>query len=235
MAENSAEDIRRRIEQEDDDRSSFIIHLIVFTIINGILWVIWALANSTFAPGAWPWPLVVTLGWGSGLVAHGIELRSKQPGRLAAVDRLTIAQMEDLYGPDWRELDDDAAYQRLHRAAHQRLRHNTELAIHVAVYVMIIAAVWLVWYFALSGLSIVLPLAVTGLWGAGLGAHAASNYFHASRRIVQREKAVQQAINSGFDKKKKRLEHARAILTDDGELLEVVDDPQEARQDGIQK
>jgi hypothetical protein len=120
-------------------------------------------------------------------------------------------------------------YQRFYDAAYQRLRHNTEFAIHLAVFVTIIAAIWVAWALLLRGGIVWLPLIITGGWGAGLGAHAVSNYFNPSRRIVATEKAVQEAMSGSPQKKKKRLQQAHAILTDDGELLEIVDDPQEAQ------
>jgi hypothetical protein len=59
-----------------------------------------------------------------------------------------------------------------------------------------------------------------GFWGIGIAAHGLSNYFDSAQRVVAREKTVQQM--TGQVKKKKRME--RLMLTDDGEILEVVDE-----------
>ena len=232
MTEPDSDTIRRQVEKYYEDRSGFVIHLTVFIIVNAILWAIWTFTHNAAYIASWPWPSLISLSWGAGLVAHWLDFRSKSPGRLARTDRLAADQMADLFGPDWREIGDEDVYRKLHQAAHQRLRHHTEFGIHLAVFVLINVMLWLLWTGISGGVGSPLSLIVTALWGIGLAAHGASNLFHPSRSIVAREMAVQQALNA--DKpKKKRLEQARTVLTDDGELLEVIEDEQEVQQRGF--
>jgi hypothetical protein len=66
MSESSYEEIRRRVEKRYKERQDFIIHLAAFVGSNLIIWVLWFLLFS----GPFPWPLIVTLGWSVGIVAH---------------------------------------------------------------------------------------------------------------------------------------------------------------------
>ncbi len=77
--------IRRRVEKRLDARREFIIHAMVFVVVNVAIWLLWAALPGIVAslPGtdagiaefaqvnsAIPWPIFVTVGWGIGLVAH---------------------------------------------------------------------------------------------------------------------------------------------------------------------
>ena len=46
-------------------RVEFRTHLVVYVIINSMLWAIWYFTGSNY-----PWPLWPTLGWGVGLIFH---------------------------------------------------------------------------------------------------------------------------------------------------------------------
>lgn len=46
-------------------RVEFRAHLIVYCIVNGMLWIVWYLAG-----GNYPWPIWPTAGWGVGLIFH---------------------------------------------------------------------------------------------------------------------------------------------------------------------
>ena len=233
-AESPEDRARRRVDQYYNGRAEFLIHLTIFVLINGVLWGVWAFMRNAYGqPPVWPWPLVLSLPWGAGLLGHALDLRAKSPGRLAALERTVSRQMTELYGPDWSELEHDEVYQRLYEASFQRLTHNTEFAIHVGVFVLINVLVWLLWLSWAGHGGFALPLLLTVPWGIGLGGHAAANAFDASRSVVARERAVQQAMGQAKPKRK-RLQQARAILTDDGELLEVVDDLKEPEDDRLQ-
>ena len=52
----------------------FYLHAIQF----GVLIVIMSIANAVFTPD-YPWVLWVILGWGSGLMLHGIQVFNKVP------------------------------------------------------------------------------------------------------------------------------------------------------------
>ena len=64
------ESIRRRIEKRFDERNDFAIHLAMFIIFNISFWVIWAATREWVS---FPWPLIVNLGWGAGMVAHAMD------------------------------------------------------------------------------------------------------------------------------------------------------------------
>src|SRR5262245_51556467 len=60
--------IRKRAEKRVKDRIGFYIHLAIFIVVNVFLWGLGFVTESL----EFPWPLLVTLGWGIGLVAHGL-------------------------------------------------------------------------------------------------------------------------------------------------------------------
>jgi hypothetical protein len=72
MAEENYEEIRKRIQKRYDDRAGFFIDLVCFLVFCGGIWVAWF--------GTWPMesrmtaviPLVITLGWGVGVLSHMI-------------------------------------------------------------------------------------------------------------------------------------------------------------------
>lgn len=66
MSESSYDEIRRRVEKRYKERQDFIIHFAAYVGSNLIIWVLWFLLLS----GPFPWPLIVTLGWSVGIVAH---------------------------------------------------------------------------------------------------------------------------------------------------------------------
>lgn len=52
-------------------RTGFRIHLAVFVMIQLLLLTIWLATGADF-----PWPIFVLLGWGAGVVAHGLAIRT---------------------------------------------------------------------------------------------------------------------------------------------------------------
>jgi hypothetical protein len=82
MADSNYDDIRRRVEKRFKERQELLIHVAVFVIANLAFWLFWlflAPAGSTSSfpgseptsqPGAFPWPLIINLGWGVGIVSH---------------------------------------------------------------------------------------------------------------------------------------------------------------------
>lgn len=224
------DEIRRRVEKYYNQRKEWLIHLSIFVVINAVLWGLW-LGTQGLLGVAFPWPLVVMLGWGAGLAGHGVEVAAHSPDRLARVDRTVHQQMDAVYGPDWASAADDEDYQRIYRAAHKRYRQKAEFIIHLAVFVVVNLLMWLMWLSI--DVAFPFPLIVLGGWGAGLVGHAATMYFDSSRAAEARERAVQEAIsryNAAYDvpRKRKRREH---LLTDDGELLDIVEET-EAEQEG---
>ena len=217
-----ADALRQRLEKYDGDRAGFVIHMSIFLIVNALLWGIWSLSGGFSS--AWPWPLLLTLTWGSGFAAHALDFRSHSPRHLARIDDRAVDQMAAIYGPDWQDTTTEADYERIYKAVHQSARQRTEFAIHLTIYMFINALAWFIWVAAYGLSGFPLPVLLTALWGIGLTAHGLSNYFDSAQRVVDREKTVQQ-MTTGQVKKKKRME--RLMLTDDGEFLEVVDEQSE--------
>lgn len=218
-----ADEIRRRVEKYYNDRAGFYIHLLVFVIIHAVLWALWTFLQAGGA--VFPFPMIVMLGWGSGLIAHAIETRSLSPRFLAGIDREAANQLTKLYGEDWQNTADRADINRILEAVHKRSRQGTELTMHSAIYVVVNLLMWFIWSIVNDGNLLPFPLIIMGFWGAGLAAHAAAVYFDPVRSVDARERAVQEALNAEvIVKKKKRESLSETILTDDGEQLEVVED-----------
>ena len=57
-------------------------HLLVYLLVNALLWAIWALTDGGFA-----WPVVVSLGWGIGLVMNVWDVYVRRPIGEAEVRR----------------------------------------------------------------------------------------------------------------------------------------------------
>jgi 2TM domain-containing protein len=57
--------IRHQIEKRYEDRQGLIIHASIFVLVNLAIWLIWLFTMPEF-----PFALIVTLGWGSGMLAH---------------------------------------------------------------------------------------------------------------------------------------------------------------------
>ncbi len=227
-------EIRRRVEKYYNQRKEWFIHLTVFIVVNAVLWGIW-LGTSGWIGLDFPVPMIVLLGWGAGLAGHGVEVASHSPDRMMRIDRAAHDQMDKIYGPGWDSITDKADYDRVYKLAYKRYRQKAELAIHLAVYLAITLMLWVIWLAVGAG-TLPFPLIVMGGWGVGLAGHAASVYFDSARASEARERAVEEAIsryNAGYEKPKKRKREQ--LLTDDGELLDVVEEPdtvKESRQRG---
>jgi hypothetical protein len=50
------------------DRRDFQGHLVVYLVVNGFLWLLWAFTSGMDLGN--PWPIWVTLGWGIGVVIN---------------------------------------------------------------------------------------------------------------------------------------------------------------------
>jgi hypothetical protein len=68
-ASSSDDQLRAYAARRLKERSDFRWHLVTYVVINGMLWVIWALTRQE-SGSAVPWPLWVTLFWGVGLAFH---------------------------------------------------------------------------------------------------------------------------------------------------------------------
>lgn len=63
-------------------RQDLHVHLLVYVLVNALLWGIWLLADGGFA-----WPALVSLGWGVGLVMNVWEVYGRRPIGEAEVRR----------------------------------------------------------------------------------------------------------------------------------------------------
>ena len=63
----SDEELRRKAEKIAEEKRGFYIHVTIYLMVNILLYIIWW---TTGGIGTFPWPIIVTIGWGIGVVAH---------------------------------------------------------------------------------------------------------------------------------------------------------------------
>jgi serine/threonine protein kinase len=121
--------IRKRIEKRYQERQGFIIHLLIFIVINLMFWAIWGSAGGylpqwigdvppevprEFVDGTFPWPIFITLPWLIGLILHYISYFNQHgPG---ALRREALIQREIA-----RERERSLAYEKPKNEARRRL------------------------------------------------------------------------------------------------------------------
>lgn len=94
------QEIRKRVEKRIKERNEFIIHLAVYIMVMALLWVIYIFSSdlpATLMSGAeldFPWPIIPMMGWGIGIVAHGLTVFFNSPGRIAARERMIQREVE---------------------------------------------------------------------------------------------------------------------------------------------
>lgn len=62
----------QRLWQIAKARTKFQGHLVVYALINGGLWLLWALLPESHGPRELPWPVWTSLFWGIGLALQGL-------------------------------------------------------------------------------------------------------------------------------------------------------------------
>jgi len=67
MTPRPDDDLRARAEVRVKAREDFRMHLLVYVLVNLLLWGIWYTSGPT---GGVPWPLYASVGWGIGIAAH---------------------------------------------------------------------------------------------------------------------------------------------------------------------
>jgi hypothetical protein len=91
--------IRQGIERDFNKRKEFLIHLSVFLPINLLFWLVWMIPGQQ---AGFPWPILLTFGWGMGLVAHGVDTYFQTGRRITAreeaIQREIEREREQLYG-----------------------------------------------------------------------------------------------------------------------------------------
>lgn len=203
--------LRQRIERDFKKRREFFAHLVVYVLVNALLWVIFAGANSdAFAnlvndPGVmefmpFPWPLVVMLGWGAGLLANLNEVYFDTGARVRRRTQIVEDTLTREYGVNWRTTLDKKTVKQVRKRVEAPFNKRKEFYSHLAVYVMINAMLWMI-YFVSSGMPgdigeiasevpFPWPALVSFGWGIGL----VINMFEAltagsTQRAVEREVA----------------------------------------------
>ena len=63
----SDDELRRKAEKIAEEKMGVYIHIPIYLFVNILLYVIWW---TTGGLGTFPWPVIVTIGWGIGVAAH---------------------------------------------------------------------------------------------------------------------------------------------------------------------
>lgn len=222
--------LRRRAERQVKKRNEFFGHLSAYVIVNILMWMIFGFTNGAefFGPdfpfNAFPWPLIVMLAWGSGVVAHGIET-FYETGKRAARRIVRIHQeFEHVYGPRWWQAASKQELRKLRKRVEEPMKKWQEFFSHLGVYVMINTMLWVIFGFS-SGFADVgfpWPLIVMLGWGVGLVA----NLFEVlgtrgNQRAVDRQIEAEMAERYGRSEKGKRKNEDFSF--DDDEAVSLTD------------
>ncbi len=131
MEVEAYEVIRKRVEQRFQQRSSLYSHIVVYAVVNILLWIIYGVMTQlggqyvpiigTFVPIAFfPWPLIVMGGWGIGLVAHGLNYYIRYGGGAMRREAAIRREIE-------REMARSMAYEKPKNDVPMRLTDDGEL------------------------------------------------------------------------------------------------------------
>jgi 2TM domain-containing protein len=90
MTVPSDQDLRAKAEARVKAREDFRVHLLIYVLVNAMLWVVWLLGGADIRN---PWPIYSLLGWGIGIVAHwysvyGMSNRNREAEIEAEMRRL---------------------------------------------------------------------------------------------------------------------------------------------------
>ena len=66
----SEEEIYEEAKKRVEEKKGFFIHLAIYVVVNIFLIIIWAVTN----PGGYPWFIWPIIGWGIGVVIHGLSV-----------------------------------------------------------------------------------------------------------------------------------------------------------------
>ena len=236
------EAIRKRVEEQLNKRKEFMIHLMVFFPVIIAMWIVY----STGLPAnfvsevsdnpdlvnlfGFPWPLIVALGWGAGLAAHGVETYYATGRRANTRLRAIHNELYRVYGPDWRKAN-SKEQRKVRNRVNDMYNKRKEWIQHLVVFICINIMLWLIYLF--SGGGFAWPVLVTVGWGVGLLAHGIEYRSHGTR-----EKAITEAIERERDmiyetekpKRERRSDSKRGApevrgspevrLTEDGEFTD---------------
>ncbi len=222
-------ELRRRAERRLHRRGEFYLHFGIYAVVNLVLWGIWLFTGMGF-----PWPMILTLLWGAGLAGHGADVYFDTNSRAVAVERSVRQHMREIYGDDWSDTANQDEYNRVRTTIMRAFNKRKEFLIHLSVFLPVILTFWMVWLLTQEWVPFPWPGLLTLGWGIGLFVHGLDTYFQSSRYSLSREQAVQREIEREREqlrdegKRKAKRKRDRLALSEDGELLEIVDDEWEA-------
>ncbi|HLU08700.1 MAG TPA: protein kinase [Oceanobacillus sp.] len=204
--------LRKRVEKQYKKRQEFNGHLVAYVFVNLLLWIIifggrlvgegdfWAIMDE------FPWPLLVSFGWGAGLLAHAVDTYYQTGERAARRLRAIHSEFERLFGERWYETADKGELRKVRHRVEQPFTKRREFASHLGVYVMINLMMWFIYFASNSSnfmreliggelqiLEFPWPLIVMFGWGIGLAIHAfevlsSERQERAIEREVERER-----------------------------------------------
>lgn len=220
--------LRKRIETQFKKRGEFVGHAIAFVLVNALFWLVFAgSGNFAFIDNdpqflqwmAFPWPMIITFGWGAGLVAHLFETYFETGKREERRYRAVRNALHAKYGDDWSGVD-RRELKKIRRRAEAPFKKRAEFFGHAGVYVMINAMLWMIYMFggSLPDVGEIVnifpwPAIVSLGWGIGLVAN-----FVEMLTAEGREKAIQHAMQREYGEKPKRKNEELADVDDDDSL-----------------
>lgn len=232
--------IRMRIEQEIKTRNEFFSHLGAFIIAQAVMWTIFGVTEGNGVGAGFPWPVLVLFGWGSGLVAHGIETWDRTGRRLRRRLETVENALVNEFGPNWSERASKKQIKAVRRKAEKPINARLEFAQHLGVFVMINSLLWTIFgltndggidgflmSMAEDGVDISLigqaadfpwPLIPMLAWGFGLFMHGLQTAgMEVRERAIQRELVREQArlASSGKAKREALPPDTLAMSVDD--------------------
>lgn len=254
--------LKRRARRLLSERNEFLGHLGAYIGVNLLLWIVYGVSDgsifgtdgemATFMEN-FPFPLIVMLGWGAGLLAHGIETYYDTGKR--ALRRIVAVHDEfaRVYGTRWWQNANKNDLRKLRKKVDAPRTKRVELYQHIAVYVLINIMLWTI--YGVNGDALEVgdfpwPLITMLGWGIGLFFHVVDTFGHRDNsRAIDRQVAAEQTMRYGTSVQGKRKNDdlslndlgvndesvARPVrLTGDGELTDSMVqeiDPRTRRRD----
>jgi hypothetical protein len=103
MSEPNYDEIRSRVEQRFNKQKEILIHGVTYLIINGLVWILYLTGalysfpvfGSIVERFGVMFPLVVSLGWGVGMIAHALDYYYSVGGGARRRERAIQQAIED--------------------------------------------------------------------------------------------------------------------------------------------